>query len=498
MVSFKTSRKHAFLAALGFLLSFSVHAANQRGCSLDAFDAELFGTDFSEDSIQPKKRSITKSEHKKDWTFICYMAADNDLRSFAARNIKQMAAIGSNQYINIVVHLDIRITGGQKITRRYLVEKNKIIHVNIDDAATQKMDSGNPETLISCCDWAISQYPANNYALVFWNHGTGIIDPNSGRVIDSSELFTFNPLANRLELDRRISAEYNNEHQTSLDIRNNSFLNYTTNPEQMRGVCWDDTTGNFLSNQKLEQALNTICTNMLDGKKLSLICFDACLMSMVEVANIVKKYAHIMVGSQEVELGSGWNYQKALEPFLDGTMTKEHFGAHITYAYGQTYAKITNDYTQSSINLDVVDFLERNINTVATLLLEAMDLQKNRSVKTAIKTSRNKLLCTHFDEPSYIDLHHFYTNMLLNLPTISFIDEHRGRALYHELGDALVQGCKIIDQIVMANVVGKNLSKAHGISIYFPERNRLHSSYQKTNFAAKNHWADFLTHYLMA
>src|SRR5882724_6909888 len=43
---------------------------------------------------------------KKPWTIIIYMAADNDLRNFATRNIKQMASIGSNDQINIVVHLD--------------------------------------------------------------------------------------------------------------------------------------------------------------------------------------------------------------------------------------------------------------------------------------------------------------------------------------------------------------------------------------------------------
>ncbi len=55
-----------------------------------------------------------------------YMAADNDLRAFAANNIKQMASIGSNNNINIVIHLDIRLNDNQKVTRRYYVDKNKI------------------------------------------------------------------------------------------------------------------------------------------------------------------------------------------------------------------------------------------------------------------------------------------------------------------------------------------------------------------------------------
>ncbi|HLE76171.1 MAG TPA: hypothetical protein VI521_00195, partial [Candidatus Babeliales bacterium] len=67
---------------------------------------------------------------KKKWTFIVYMAADNDLRAFAANNIRQMAAIGSNENINILTHLDIRLNGNQKVTRRYYIEKNKLNQMN--------------------------------------------------------------------------------------------------------------------------------------------------------------------------------------------------------------------------------------------------------------------------------------------------------------------------------------------------------------------------------
>ena len=75
-----------------------------------------------------------------------------------------MANIGSSEDINILVHLDIRITGNKKITRRYFVEKNKVIHINADDPQSQKMDSGDPATLISCCRWAVDEYPADKYA----------------------------------------------------------------------------------------------------------------------------------------------------------------------------------------------------------------------------------------------------------------------------------------------------------------------------------------------
>lgn len=108
-----------------------------------------------------------------------------------------MSNIGSNDYLNIIVHIDIRVTGNYKITRRYYIDKNQIVQLNANDPYTQQMDSGDPKTLISCCAHAIDNFPAENYALIFWDHGSGILDPVRGRIINPSELFTFNPVTSK-------------------------------------------------------------------------------------------------------------------------------------------------------------------------------------------------------------------------------------------------------------------------------------------------------------
>jgi hypothetical protein len=409
--------------------------------------------------------------NKKEWTFIVYMAADNDLRGFAARNIKQMAAIGSNEHINIVVHLDIRIAGNRKVTRRYYIETGRIIHVNAYDPDSQQMDSGAPETLISCCEWAITQYPARNHALIFWDHGSGVIDHERGHIFNAAKLFSFNPTINKYELDRSIGFF--------------DFINAINTIEQEeRGICWDDSTGNYLTNQSLDYALNIIQQRHLKGNKL------------LEISNIIKKYAQIMVSSQEVELGTGWNYALALAPFQQSSLPAKAFAAHLVNAYEQTYQQITNDYTLSALDLGSIAALEENLNTVATLLIECLKIQQTDTVKRAIKASRDRLACTHFDEVSYIDLHHFYSNLMINIGKFEFnhqMDYQRAQ----ELIKYLTQGCLQIEQIAFANTTGGNLSRAKGISIYFPER-KIHSSYRKTLFGATNNWLTFLGNYLGA
>jgi len=439
-------------------------------------------------SVKTYKVHVNKQENKQNKTkqnksnktgqqkriIMIYMAADNDLRPFAARNIQQMANIGSNQNITIVVHLDIRISGNKKITRRYLIEKDQVLHIDPYNPLTQQMDSGNPATLISFCEWAIKNYKADEYDLILWNHGTGILEPPHGKIINPMDLFVFNPATHRLELDRSIGF---------MDA-----INYTL-PRQ-RGVCWDDTTGNYLSNRKMEIALQTICQKFLNGKKFGIIGFDACLMSMIEVGSFIKKYAHIMVGSEEVELGMGWKYDEVLAPFLKEKLDTASFARHIVFAYDRTYQSITNDYTLSAINLDSIDLLEKNIDSIAKMLIEG--LEKQKSIFAAIiKDSKNKLLCTHFDEPTYIDLHHFYKNLAYHIKKSTSDNS----SLKSNLLQKLDEGVQLIEKIVIANTVGKNLKNAHGISIYFPERG-IHNSYQEAAFLTTNNWGSLLTRYI--
>lgn len=490
---FKTAQTATFLLAACLCAMPHIHTTTQDGIRLD----------------QTQRAAQHIKTKKKPFTMLIYMAADNDLRSFAARNIKQMAAVGSNQYINIVAHLDIRIANNKKITRRYFIEQNRIMHVNAYDQHSQQMDSGQPETLISACKWAITDYPAENYVLVFWNHGTGALDPQQGRIINATELFNYNPELRLLELDRTTSILGNTDHITRFQDPHNLLwllekdespatcqaIDNDLQTDDPRGICWDDSTGNYLTNQKLDHALQVVRSQYLNNGKFAIIGFDACLMAMIEVGNLIRNHAEVMVSSQEVELGTGWNYQKVLEPFLNRNLTKYEFAQHIAHVYEETYNKITNDYTQSAIILDALQPLDAAVNEIAKLLIESLRLQKNKSVYNALHASKNKLLCTHFDEPSYIDLHHFLSNLEQNLKHFSFTDIARGQILVDGLRKTIPAAKAAIKNAVIANVAGKNLAQAKGISVYFPE-NRIHSSYANIPFAQQNNWFKLLQTYV--
>ena len=83
-------------------------------------------------------QTVHAAKQKKPWLIIVFAAADNNLRDYIAKNLRQMSVWGSSDYFTIVVHVDIRLMGQKKTSRRYIVEKNnpQIIEVFENQAIT--------------------------------------------------------------------------------------------------------------------------------------------------------------------------------------------------------------------------------------------------------------------------------------------------------------------------------------------------------------------------
>ena len=443
-----------------------------------ALDAQKEETPSSFDLLE------TRSIHpKKSLTFMVYMAADNNLHYFAWKNIKQLEAIGSNNNMNIVVQ--INTPGYSNPTKRYLINSGKRILVLDEDSPNQKLNSGSPYTLIDFVKWSADHYPADEYALILWNHGSGDIDPNYARTINPCDLFYANPIDNKLEIDRGtgyITLLYQEALRNILS-------------EGKRGICFDDTFKSYISNQDLEFALREICYNALGGQKLGILGFDACLMSMIGVASLAKPYAQYMVASQEVEYGTGWNYELALKPLLSKSLNPKELAKQLVIAYEQNYQKIINEYTQSALDLSKMEVLEQEIHKTAQLLIDALELQANHSVSDILRKCKSTKYCTCFDEPSYIDLGHFVQNLQQHIQHISLTDKTREISLQSELSTSLQNCLDLIPTIVIANCVGQKLKKAQGVSIYFPEHS-ISQNYLKSPFAQTNNWSYLLQKYI--
>jgi hypothetical protein len=427
---------------------------------------------------------------KKAYTIVIYIAADNDLHPFAWKNIKQMENIGSSDNVNVIVQLNT--PGYLNPTKRYVIKKGKRLLVPADGPApTQKLNSGSPQTLIDCVAWAMKYYPADNLVINLWDHGSGVYDPISSRIINSSDLFKFNEETNELELDRTIGYTERMDELANKD--DNEQEDYRQNS---RGICFDETFKSYMNNQDLKFALSEIQNKVLGGKKISVLWFDACLMAMLEIANLAKDHVDYLVASEEVEYASGSNYELVLRPLLDTVLTPKDFACHIVNCYEKAYQFITRDYTQSAMELSGIAAVEANVHAVASQLLLALQDQKNNSVTRLLQQCKTRPFCICFEERSYIDLRNFYMNLQANLQHISLNNATNEGSIRFALVRLLDQGINLINTAVVNNKVGSNLQKAGGISIYFPERG-IFASYPKCNFAKSNNWSAMIAQYLL-
>lgn len=436
------------------------------------------------DEYEPSHRGRIFKKKKTKWTFFVYMAADNDLYPFASRNLAQMKQIGSNENLNIAVHLDIHQPGQPKMTKRLSIEKDKILQIGPDFC----MDSGKAETFIDATSWALDRFPSEHLAIVLWNHGSGDLNPTLRKTINPSQLYRYNPENHLIELDRSIGFM--------------DFIDHLAQEEDgkkvpKRGICFDETNGSYLDDAKLMRAFNHIIQKR-NGQKIDIVIFDACLMAGTGTAFIISQFADYMVASEEVVLGPGYNYSIVLEPLAElQKVVPREFAQHIVECYHATYGKITQDYTHSAFDLAAFDALNNNIDRLSNLLIQALKAQVNGSVAVAIKESRSRNQCTYFDEPSYIDLFNFYKNLLqrINQISLSRAQDH----IKEQLRKVINDGIKLIGDLVIANAAGKNLSGAGGISIYFPEykmHGKTHESFNYTEFGRNNKWRQFLDNYL--
>ncbi len=267
----------------------------------------------------------------RQWTFMVYMDGDNNLENAAKADFTEMANIGSDDDIAIVVLFD----GASSNDSRWgLVTKGDVLNSSwgsiLDDSS--EVDMGDSQTLANFVEQATYTYPAPNYALILWDHGDGWRE--------------------KIELLRNQLRTRGNE--LSLSEREN-ILNEIKNLEQKvqqehawKSVCVDNHSGgDALNIREIREAFKDLYDReVITG--VELIGFDACLMGMLEVGYEVKDYAKVMVASEKTEPLAGWPYNTILSDLTDNpTMTPEELGTMIVQKYGEFYISNEEDGDQT-------------------------------------------------------------------------------------------------------------------------------------------------------
>ncbi|KKQ10879.1 MAG: Clostripain family protease [candidate division TM6 bacterium GW2011_GWF2_36_6] len=398
-----------------------------------------------------------------EWSLLIYMQGDNSLSGCINPDIEEILkahrmVTGIPLMVNTLVQVDY--PQDQK-TWRFKIDR----YGKLDDASlNEEMGISPVDELVASAKWVKSKYPANHYALILWSHGSGIEDYRN------SYLKLLNAKNFKHELN-------NNKLENNFD-------------KSRRGILYDDSQGTCLRNEDLTSALSQI--KEVFGRKIDIVGMDACLMAMVEIAYQIKDYANILVGSQQIEPGTGWIFDRFLIPLISDpySFNAEILAKLIVKTYGDFYIA---SGTQSAIYLDSLDLLYGNIDAVAKTILECLNY-RSPAVIGALKYARSNSL--EFDNKKYIDLFCFYRQLNAKIPALRTEAENSTQSCcfvkpsqkYFMALDLLHQhlsaGMLIISDVVFANAANGNMKDAHGISIYYPiSRYKIHPSYPKTMFA---------------
>jgi hypothetical protein len=429
----------------------------------------------------------------KEWNFMVYMCNNNNLHRFGIQNLSQMSTVGSSIYANILVQMDEL---GEKKINRYFIEKDKATIVD-GQSNTNTSISGTPANLYDFVQWGIKKYPSKKTCLVLWNHGAGIKDPSLwGRAIMNKrdDFFTVNTKTGLLELNRTFARE-----------KIEKILNRKNKRE--RGIGFNDVAHTYLTNDDLKKTLDQICINLLDNEKIDVLAMDACHMAMIEVLSQVKTAAKIVVASEEVEPGSGYNYSTALSILKQANISEYTLAKHLVLSYAEEYNNAIGDYTQSAIDLKYLSDLEATINKLSLVLFDIIAKGSAKTLKAVSELRFNHKKATIFLDTDYIDLGHFLKSIIIKAAEIAdaesswlsiFSSENPAiRALWQRAKNISFDALSTLQKMTIANEVGPNLSLANGLAIYFPT-NIIHSSYYKTEFAKSTNWTMFLEKFVKA
>ena len=416
---------------------------------------------------------------EKQWTVMVYLAGDNNLDSAGVVDLKEMKMVGSTDRINVIAQFDRE--GKDVSTNRYYVRKGGALAKDVVESLGET-NMGNPRVLEDFIKWGIKDYPAEHYLLVVWNHGNGWNDENVYRVARSMMNFNIKRrgevvlpakgAAKKSVSIRRIRAIGGKKFRRSLF--HTSIMKAITT----RGIAYDDDAQDFLDNIEMKRLLTS--TKKILKHKIDILGMDACMMSMAEVVYQLRDSVSLTVGSEEVEPGDGWPYNRILAKLTKKpTMMPSELATTIVNEYLASYpanAGVTQsacDLSQSEMLAGVVDQLADGLNNH---LSEAAE---------RVKIVECRLQAQAYDTPDYIDLYDFCD--LLESKTGS--DDIRAAC------STAKNAIKRNGVVIRSGYKGGKVKHSNGLSIYFPQKS-LSSLYATLDLTKKTSWRKFLQRYI--
>lgn len=397
-----------------------------------------------------------------------YMAGDNNLSAAGEQDLSEMRTVGSTSDVHVVVEFDR--AGSAHETRRYHVQQQGMIERVVSLGET---DCGDPQVLLDFIRWTAQEYPAERYALVLWNHGSGWEPSEMDRVARSVGTVGYNP---RETTERAASPLRRALFRGTLERL------YGLPTAADRAICSDDGSGHSLDTIELGQVLQQAAAIL--GQPVDLLGMDACLMSNAEVAYQVRPFARYLVGSEETEPADGWPYHLVLRQLADEPiMPTATFAEQIVTAYVNWYVErhYSDPITQSAMNLSAMMDLTMVLDRMANALIAHMPVAVVEIWQAQRRSAR-------FWHNTLWDVAHFCEELA------STSQDQRVRQAAQAVLPALHPNPHHF--VIAEGHSGTAVEHCGGVSIYLqPPPNMISRFYDELNYARAHRWLALLRAY---
>ena len=404
---------------------------------------------------------------KAKWTFMVYLAGDNNLSAAGDKDMGEMRAVGSTPGVNVVAEFD---NAGERGTKRYHVRRDgRDEHV----VPLGETDSGSPDVLLDFVTWAADHYPAERYALILWNHGGGWEPLEIDRIARSVGAADYN---------EREAAERSSTPLARAFFRPTLEAIFSLSSPEERAICSDDGSGHSLDTIELGCVLAQAVEKL--GQPLDLLGMDACLMSNLEVAYQARPYVRYVVASEENEPGDGWPYDAVLGRLVENPdLPTADLAAHIVDAYIESYVArhYRGPVTQAALDLAQVETLAGPMDELAGCLVAHMP-------DAAMEIWRAQRKAAHFWRNTLWDVFH----LCEELERLTEDDGVRRAA----------QGVRAALEVGPGNCViaeghnGSKVDRCGGVTIYLiPPLMEVSRYYGELDYARDHRWLEMVEAY---
>lgn len=276
------------------------------------------------------KQRVNRKACLKDWTVLVYMAADNDLTTYALWDLYEMEAgfsgspngTGSTLQNDVVVELNTRGNNGIRRLHLFQTPENyetktkeffdtrseRDIRSPVVELRNEIDGKSEQQRFSEFLDWGIREYPSKQLMVIVWGHGQG------WKAIKYS----------------RSKSRFLDAKDVDLGIKENpgsSLGNF--------GIAFNESSGKGLDIPALRKSLESSARKL--GHSIDVYASDACLMQMLEVANEISPSTRFIVGSAQVQSFLGLPYRRFLYELNRGTYRS---GGDSAYAIAKGLPKL--------------------------------------------------------------------------------------------------------------------------------------------------------------